>query len=251
MKRLMISGACGRMGRMVAAEAEAAGFQPVAGIDPSAGSCPGFPVFASFADCDVPADVLIDFSSPRALPQLLRFAQDRHLPCVLGATAYLPEDLLAIGEAAVSLPIFQSSNMSLGVHVLRQLAMQARQLLPGFDIEILEKHHKGKLDAPSGTALTLYAAIKGEDSLPVFGRHGPDALRQEREIGLHAVRGGTQAGEHELGFYGRHEHLLLTHVAESRAVFAAGALAAAGWLIGRAPGLYGMENLMSANKPAE
>lgn len=245
MNRLLISGACGRMGRMIAAQAGEAGFEVVAGVDRGADASLGFPLFSSYADCDVSADVLIDFSSPSALPALLDYAKENKLPCVLGATGYQAADLQLIDEAARSIPIFQSSNMSLGVYVLRALAAQARKMLPGFDIEIIEKHHNRKADAPSGTALTLYEAVKEPDSLPVYGRQGTQALRQTKEIGLHAVRGGTDAGEHEVGYYGQHEQLLLTHVAQSRAVFAAGALRVAGWLINQPVGRYGMPDYMA------
>lgn len=244
MKRLLISGANGRMGRMLAQEAAAYGFKVVAGVDKEAGAIGGCPVYAGFLDVTEEADILIDFSSPNNLGGLVDYAVARALPCVLGTTGYTAEDLAHIRKAAERIPVFQSPNMSRGVYVLRQLAAQAAKMLDGFDIEIVEKHHNQKADSPSGTALALYEAVRKPDSLPVYGREGVPGKRQAREIGLHAVRGGTVPGEHEVGFYGGNEVILLSHSAQSRGVFASGALAAAAWLLVRPAGLYGMADLM-------
>lgn len=245
MMRLMISGACGRMGRMLAREALDAGIEVVAGIDAQGCGDAGFPVFEGFNTGDVSADVLIDFSSPRALLPLLAYARERKLPCVLGTTGYTPDDMKLINEAAEHIAVFQSSNMSVGVYVLKTLAAQAKAMLPDFNIEIVEKHHNKKADAPSGTAMTLYEALKDADSLPAFGREGRQALRQPQEIGLHAVRGGTLAGEHEVGFYGNNETLLLTHSVQSRQIFALGALQAARFIVDKPVGRYGMAQMLS------
>ncbi len=244
MTRLMISGACGRMGRMIAREASDAGFDTVAGIDAQGCGDAGFPVFMDLRACDVHADVLIDFSSPRALSPLLAYALKNNMPCVLGTTGYTDDDMRQIDEAASHIAIFQSSNMSVGVYVLKTLATQARAMLPGFDIEIVEKHHNKKTDAPSGTALTLYEALRDGASLPTFGREGRQALRQPQEVGLHAVRGGTLAGEHEVGFYGNNECLLLTHSAQSRQIFALGALRAARFIHQQPAGRFGMAQML-------
>jgi len=232
------------MGHMIAREAADAGFEVVAGIDAQGCGDAGFPMFEGFSACDVPADVLIDFSSPRALSPLLVYAQARRLPCVLGTTGYTSDDMKQIDEAAAHIAIFQSSNMSVGVYVLKTLVAQAKVMLPDFDIEIVEKHHNKKADAPSGTALTLYDALKDEDSLPTFGREGRQTLRQPQEIGLHAVRGGTLAGEHEVGFYGNNESLLLTHSAQSRQIFALGALQAARFIVKQPAGRCGMAQML-------
>ncbi len=245
MMKLLISGACGRMGRLIAQEARGFGFVVTGGIDPSAGDCGDFPIFASFADVRAEAQILVDFSSPLSLPDLLAFAGERNLPCVLGTTGYTLGDIDHIRKAALGIPVFQSPNMSRGVYVLRQLAAQAARMLPSFDIEIVEKHHNQKADSPSGTALSLMDAVKNDQSLPVFGREGKDAKRRPPDIGIHSVRGGTVAGDHEIGFYGSHEVITLSHQAQSRVIFAAGALSAAAWLIGKEPGLYGMEDLMA------
>ena len=232
------------MGRLVAQEAKAQGFEVVCGVDPAGSQYADFPVFTDFSDEVPEADVLIDFSAPAALEPLLRFAQARRLPCVLCATGYGPEHMARIRGAADAMPVLQSANMSRGVYALRKLAALARELLPGFDIEIVEKHHNLKADSPSGTAYALLDAVKNEGTAPVFGRKGNTGKRAAEEIGVHAVRGGTVAGEHEVGFYGRHEVVTLTHSAQSPLIFALGALSAAAWLAGRGPGLYGMDDMM-------
>lgn len=244
--RLLISGACGRMGRLLWQGAAEAGFQVVAGLDRQADPGLPFPLFDRPGACTAPVDLIIDFSSPAALPGLLSFAVGRKLPLLLGATGYAEQDLAQIRDAAQAIPLFQSSNMSLGVYVLRLLAQESARLLPGYDIEIIERHHNRKLDAPSGTALSLYAAVKGPATQEQHGREGKNARRMPQEVGLHAIRGGTVAGEHEVGFYGPQESLRLQHIAENRAVFAAGALRIAGWLLKQGPGLYGMEEYMQS-----
>ena len=244
MRGLLISGALGRMGRMIAQDAPAAGFQVVCGVDRIAESSCDFPVYTAFTDIKEKADLLVDFSSPAVLPKLLAYACAQKLPCVLGTTGYTPEDMESIAQAARMIPVFQARNMSRGVYVLRQLAAQVARMLPDFDIEIIEKHHNQKVDSPSGTAMILLEAVGKDDSLPIYGREGAQCKRRPNEIGVHAVRGGTVAGEHDVGFYGNNEVITLSHAAQSRGVFVAGALAAASWLVGKPAGLYGMADLM-------
>jgi 4-hydroxy-tetrahydrodipicolinate reductase len=244
MKRLMISGASGKMGRLIAQETPGIGFQVACGVDRCPGRYAEFPVFSTFEEVQTTADALIDFSSPDTLPALLAFARERRLPCVLGTTGYTMEELELIKEAALDLPIFQSFNMSKGVYALRKLAALAAKLLPGYDIEIIEKHHNQKADSPSGTARSLLDSVRNPETFPVYGRMGNDTRRKPGEIGIHAVRGGTVAGDHEVGFYGSNEILTLEHRAQSRIIFATGALSAASWLMDKAPGLYGMDDLM-------
>ena len=234
------------MGRQVAALAEEADARVVAGVDVLENRNGPFPVYASVEDVREQADVLVDFSRPDALPALLRFATARKLPVLLAATGYQQAHLEMIREAACVIPVFRSANLSMGVYVLRALSRQAARLLPDFDIEIVEKHHNQKVDAPSGTALLLYDAVKSEDTLPVYGRGGRDCKRRPQEIGLHAVRGGTVAGEHEVGFYGPGETLLLTHSAQDRSIFARGALRAASFIAVQEPGEYDMQDLADA-----
>lgn len=244
--KLWISGALGHMGRAVAEKAAAAGIEIVGGVDARQGAA-DFPLYASFDDAPAMGDVIIDFSTPGALDSLLRYAVSHHVPAVLATTGYTPEQLSLIDAAARQVALFRSANMSLGVAVLKALARKAAEALgEGYDVEIVEAHHRRKVDAPSGTALMLYDAVKDAYSEPrhaVQGRSGRSCKRQENEIGIHAVRGGTVTGEHEVCFFGPSERIRLCHSAEDRGVFASGALRAADFLIGKAPGLYSMDDL--------
>ncbi|MBR6185683.1 MAG: 4-hydroxy-tetrahydrodipicolinate reductase [Clostridia bacterium] len=243
MLKILLSGACGRMGRQVAALAEDAQAEIVAGVDVHADGDQKFPVYPSFSLVREEARVIVDFSRPEALPALLAYAKAHGLPVVLAATGYNEDDLASIREAAKEIAVFRSANMSLGVHVLRMLARQAAQLLPGYDIEIIEKHHNQKIDAPSGTALMLYDAVSTPQTVPIFGRSGRTQKREKNEIGIHAIRGGTVPGEHEVGFYGPSEVVTITHSAQDRSIFARGALSAAHFIAAQAPGTYDMEDL--------
>lgn len=246
MIRILLSGACGRMGRQMTALMDEKKLLIAAGVDARPEDGFPFPVYPAFSMATEPADVLVDFSRPEGLRPALAFAREKKLPVVLAATGYNAQDLQAIAEAAREIPIFRSANLSLGIYVLRELAGRAAALLEGFDIEIIERHHNQKLDAPSGTALMLYDAVKQPDSQPVYGRHTRTEKRQPTEIGLHAVRGGTLAGEHEVGFYGAGETVQLIHSAQDRSIFALGALRAARFIQGRAPGEYEMRDLARA-----
>lgn len=245
MLRILLSGASGRMGRQMAACVDGTA-QIVAGVDVRSGEGDGFVIYPSFSLVQATADVAIDFSRPEGLHALLGYALEKKLPLVLASTGYNEQDLQAIADAARTIPIFRSANLSLGVYVLRALARQAAALLPEFDVEIVEKHHNQKLDAPSGTALMLYDAVKSAQSQPVYGRHTRTEKRQAGEIGIHAVRGGTVAGIHEVGFYGPGEFVTLTHQAQDRSIFAMGALRAAKFIATQAPGEYGMDALAQA-----
>lgn len=243
MLRILLSGACGRMGRQVANLAEDDQALISCGVDVHVEQWSNFPVFPSFSLVTEEADVIVDFSRPESLPALLDYAKAQHLPVVLASTGYNEEDLAAISEAAKEIPVFRSANLSLGVYVLKTLAHQAAMLLPGYDIEIIEKHHNQKIDAPSGTALLLYDAVSHPDTVPVFGRNGRTQKREKNEIGIHAIRGGTVPGEHEVGFYGPSEVVALTHSAQDRSIFARGALRAAHFIVKQAPGEYCMDDL--------
>ena len=243
MLKILLSGACGRMGRQVANLAEDEQAKIICGVDVHVEQWSVFPVYPSFSLVEEGADVIVDFSRPEILPTLLEYAKAHQLPVVLASTGYNEEDLAAIAEAAKEIPVFRSANMSLGVYVLKTLAHQAAQLLPGFDIEIIEKHHNQKIDAPSGTALMLYDAVSQPDTIPVFGRNGRTQKRDKREIGVHAIRGGTVPGEHEVGFYGPSEVVTLSHSAQDRSIFARGALKAARFIAKQKPGEYSMDDL--------
>jgi 4-hydroxy-tetrahydrodipicolinate reductase len=190
-------------------------------------------------------DVVIDFSHKDALESVLSLCTRNQIPLVLATTGYDAADKAKIEKASQEIPIFQSANLSLGVHVLKTLAREAARLLgESADIEIIEKHHNRKKDAPSGTALLLLDAVtkEGESHKTVHGREG-QSLREKGEIGIHAVRGGTLVGEHTLLFALESESLELTHRGESKRLFAKGAMKAADYIITQAPGLYGMDDL--------
>lgn len=252
MVRILLHGALGKMGRVVAQLAHAApDSQIVAGTDALAGESEnvGFPVYRTLSDCHEAADVIIDFSRPEALDALLSHAQLHSMGLVLCTTGYSSAQQNAIKAYSARIPIFLSANMSLGVNLQMELCRKAASLLDeAFDIEIVEKHHNQKVDAPSGTALALADAIAA--SMPearefTFGRHGKTQKRAKSEIGIHAVRGGTVVGEHNVFFYGTDEVVEITHIAASRNIFAAGALRAAKFISAMPPGMYNMQDVVT------
>lgn len=251
MAKLILSGCNGRMGRAVAAICAAEpDMEIVAGVDVLGTGERDFPVFSSPAEFHGAADVVIDFSSPAALSALLDFGRARNIPLVLCTTGYSDGQLAAIDAAAEHLPIFRSANMSLGVNVLLDLVRRACAVLgEDFDVEIVERHHNRKVDAPSGTALMI--ADAAASALPyeadyVYDRQRVRRPRERHEIGISAVRGGNIVGDHEVIFAGRDEVIELRHSAMSREVFASGAVRAARFLAGiPAPGLYTMNDLIS------
>lgn len=207
------------------------------------------PVFDKPQDIDVKADVIVDFSRPEALDGLLSYAIKNNVALVLATTGYSKEQEDAVKSASEKIAVFRASNMSVGVNLLVHLCKKAAAILgDGFDVEIVETHHNKKVDSPSGTALTLANAIKEEKegSYLTFGRHGNDTKRKKDEIGVHAVRGGTVVGKHEVHFFGEDEVVTLTHEAHSKAVFAQGAIRAAAFIAGRKPGLYSMPDLVAS-----
>ncbi|WP_300268828.1 4-hydroxy-tetrahydrodipicolinate reductase [uncultured Flavonifractor sp.] len=252
MLRLILSGCNGRMGRAVehlcAAQPD---LEIAAGFDLLGTGDRDFPVFSSPAEFQGQADAVIDFSSPAALPALLDFCTARRVPVVLATTGYSQEQLAAIDRAAERIPVFRSANMSVGVNVLLALVRQATAALGGdYNIEIVEKHHNKKVDAPSGTALML--ADAAASALPcqpdyVYDRHSVRRARAKEEIGICSVRGGGIVGDHDVLFAGENEVITLSHSAMSREVFASGAIRAARFLSGVAsPGLYSMTDLVQA-----
>ena len=245
MMRILLGGALGRMGREVTLAADG---QIVCGVDVAYSGQPcDYPVLTGYEQFAGDADVIIDFSRPDALPELLKLAAERKMPVVLCATGYTDVEIESIRRAAEQIPVLRSANMSLGVNVLTELVAMAARTLEGYDIEIVEKHHRMKVDSPSGTALMLYEAAKkekGPETEPVYGRSGRAEKRTAGEIGIHAVRGGTGTGEHEVGFYGSGEHIVLTHRAENRALFAQGALKAARYLQDKPAGMYSMRDVV-------
>jgi len=248
--KIIIGGALGRMGREVAEAAKAAGITVAAGVDVIyRGEPMNFPMATDYDRVSECADVMIDFSRADGLPDLLSFCVTKQMPCVVCATGHNDVEVQMIAEASGVIPIFRSANMSLGVNVMEQLvAMAAKALGEVYDIEIVKKHHRMKMDSPSGTAFMLYESVRKAmeiQATPAFGRYGRRSIRQKGDVGLHAVRGGTMTGEHEVSFLGEGEQLILTHRAENRALFAQGALRAAKFLTGKPAGLYSMRDLVT------
>ncbi len=246
---ILLSGICGHMGREVAKLCEE-GYRAselVAGVDPV--GCDGsVPVYAKFYDvpADMKIDCIVDFSHHTCAPELLAFACENGLPVVVATTGHTEEEIAAIHDAAKSVPVFFSANMSLGVALLVELAKKTAEAMPEADIEIIEKHHNRKIDAPSGTALMLASAIceVRESAYVKAGRAGREK-RAENEIGIHAVRMGNIVGEHEVIVGTANQTITLKHEAHSRALFAEGALAAAAFICEKEAGLYDMKSLVS------
>ena len=249
MIRVLLSGCGGRMGKAVRGFcAQSDEFSIVAGVDPTMPAC-DFPVFDSFGKVNVPADVIVDFSYHSGICELLDYAVSHALPAVIATTGFTDEELEAIGAASRQVPLFRSANMSIGVNLLCRLCKEAAALLPDFDMEIIEKHHNQKVDAPSGTALMIADQMRSvlpDERKTTFGRHGIVGKRDPKEIGIHAVRGGTIVGEHEVMFAGYQEIITIKHTALSREVLASGAACAAKYLVEKKePGLYGMDDMLS------
>ena len=242
--QIFIVGINGKMGRVLCECAPAHGMTVSGGMDKV--SQGAYPVFAAAKDVNVPVDAVIDFSRPETLPEIVALCTERNVPCVLASTGYTEKQQKEIAALARKVAVFRSENMSLGVNALSLLAEKAAAILKDFDIEIVERHHNQKADAPSGTAKVLCRAL--ERGLPYtpsycYGREGA-CKRVPHEIGVHAVRGGTIVGEHEIAFCGGDEIVTLSHSAGSRKIFADGALRAAAWLQNKQPGLYDMRDMI-------
>ncbi len=249
MMKVILSGCCGHMGKVVAnLISEQESMTVVAGVDVHKEDF-SFPVYSDFAQVKETADVIIDFSHPNCLDGLLAYSVNNNIPAVVCTTGLSCCQVDAIREAAKTVPMFFSGNMSLGINLLAALVKKAAQVLGDkADIEIIEAHHNLKLDAPSGTAnMLLDAAIEGLDQemIPEYDRHSRRQKRPKNEIGMHSIRGGTIVGEHEVIFAGKDEIVTLSHSARSKEVFAVGAVKAAVFLVGKAPKLYDMTDLVS------
>ena len=250
MVRMIMHGCNGAMGRVITQlAAEDAELEIVAGIDVTEGADLGYPVFHSLDACTVPADVVVDFASAKAVDGLLDYCEAKGLPLVLCTTGLSEEQIARVSEVSKKIAVLRSANMSLGVNLLMKLVQDAARVLAGsgFDIEIVEKHHRRKKDAPSGTALALADSINEAMDQAyhyTYDRSGRSEARDPEEIGISAVRGGTIVGEHDVIFAGTDEVITFTHTAYSRAIFAKGALAAAKFLAGKKPGLYGMADVV-------
>lgn len=249
MTNIILCGCGGRMGKAICTAAKN-DCTIVAGIDINASAlsaASSFPVYEKISDFPDKADVIIDFSHHSALPSLIEYAKATKTPIVIATTGHTEEELALIEESAKEIAIFRSGNFSLGINLLITLAKQAaRTLGTDFDVEIVEKHHNKKLDAPSGTAIMIADAIASEreENEYVYDRHSVRKARETKEIGIHSVRGGTIVGEHEAIFAGENEIVTISHSAASREIFATGALRAAVYLSKKSVGLYNMTDMI-------
>lgn len=247
--KIILSGCNGKMGRVIARTvADKDGMTVVAGLDIVTDLTGSFPVYDNADACKEDADVIIDFSHPSALPKVIALARTRKLPVVIATTGLSAEQIAEIEALSKEVPVFFSANMSLGINLLSELVKKAAAVLGNdFDIEIVEKHHNQKLDAPSGTALMLANAAKDGLSFEpeyVFERHSVRQKRKKTEIGISSVRAGTIVGEHEVIFGGPDEIITLSHTAMSKEIFATGSVNAAAFLIGKPAGLYSMKDML-------
>lgn len=250
MTRIILSGALGKMGKAITSCVENRNdCEIVAGVDIATAEC-SFPIYKSFNEINVDADVIIDFSHPSVLNDLLSFAKEKKMPAVIATTGLNDEQIEAIKSASNEVPLFFSANMSIGVSLVSELAKKAAKVLQGsFDIEIVEAHHNQKIDAPSGTALMLADSIsEALDEKPIyeFDRHSKRMKRTKNEIGIHAVRGGTIVGEHEIIFAGPDEVIKISHSAYSKQLFANGSVNAGLFLVGKEAGFYSMKDLVNS-----
>ncbi len=250
MTKVIMHGCNGKMGKIIAGLiGEDEEITLVAGVDAMDDGKNPFPVFQSINECDAEADVVIDFSTAGAVDGLLAYCVEKQVPCVLCTTGLSEEQLGKVKEASGKVAILKSANMSLGINLLMKLLKEAAEVLApaGFDIEIVEKHHRMKVDAPSGTALALGDSIKeavGDEYGYVYDRSGRRKKRPQKEIGFSAVRGGTIVGEHDVIFAGADEVVTFSHTALSRGVFGKGAIEAAKFLKGKPAGLYDMGHVI-------
>ena len=238
------------MGKAIAAAA-GNGYDIVAGVDVNASALAtacNFPVYEKISDFPEKADAIVDFSHHTALPSLLEYAKKTNTPLVIATTGHTEEELALMKEASEEVAVFFSGNFSIGINLIIDLAKQAAKTLGlDFDVEIIEKHHNKKLDAPSGTALMIANAIaeQRDETEYVYDRHSVRKAREQKEIGIHSVRGGTIVGEHEVLFAGANEQITISHSAASREIFATGALRAAAYVAKKDKGLYNMSDLIA------
>ncbi|MGI6070137.1 MAG: 4-hydroxy-tetrahydrodipicolinate reductase [Blautia sp.] len=250
MTKIIMHGCNGHMGQVISnLVQDDKDAQMVAGIDMADTRDNGYPVYTNIDDCDVEADVIIDFSSAKATDHLLDYCVKRQLPVVLCTTGLSEEQLEKVKEASQKVAVLKSANMSLGINTLLKLIQEAAKIFAssGYDMEIVERHHRLKVDAPSGTALALADSLNeamGNEYHYVYDRSQVRKKRDDKEIGISAVRGGTIVGEHEVIFAGPDEVIEFKHTAYSKAVFGKGAVEAAKFLAGKPAGLYDMQDVI-------
>ena len=247
---MILHGACGQMGRVITQmAAEDPDISIAAGIDAFGEPYADYPFFKHISECSVPADVIVDFSVASAMDELIAYGAERNIPMVICTTGLSETQLKSLEEASEHVAVLRSGNMSLGINlIMKLLKTAAKTLCPnGFDPEIIEEHHKRKLDAPSGTALMLADSINDAVSGKYSYTYGRSERREKRdpcEIGISSIRGGSIVGVHDVLFAGQDEVIEIKHTAYSRAIFAKGAMAAAKFLAGHAPGMYDMSDVI-------
>lgn len=252
MVKAIMHGCNGHMGQVISGLIrEDEGIEIVAGIDLVDCKDNGYPVFTNIRDCDVEADVIIDFCSAKATDELLKYVEAKQIPVVLCTTGLSDEQLEQVKKTSEKVAVLKSANMSLGVNTLLKLLQDAARILApaGFDIEIVEKHHNRKLDAPSGTAIALADSVNealDHEYTYVYDRSQRREKRDPKEIGISAVRGGTIVGDHDVIFAGTDEVITFSHQAYSRAIFGKGAIQAAKFLAGKPAGYYDMSDVIAA-----
>ncbi|HIX24720.1 MAG TPA: 4-hydroxy-tetrahydrodipicolinate reductase [Candidatus Lachnoclostridium avicola] len=250
MVKIIMHGCNGAMGQVISSLAEKdEELEIAAGIDLNPEQKNGYPVFSSLEECTVQADVIVDFASAKAVDHLLDYCGQTGMPVVLCTTGLSQEQIQKVSETAEKTAVLRSANMSLGVNLLLKMVKEAAKVLAAadFDIEILEKHHNQKVDAPSGTALALADSINeamDQQYHYVYDRSSRREKRDKKEIGIQSVRGGSIVGEHDVIFAGQDEVITFSHTAYSKAIFAKGALSAAKFLKGKAAGLYTMADVI-------
>ena len=250
MTKILICGSSGKMGKAVFEAVERTdGVEVCCGVDAFSKGELSFTEYKCFEDVKEVPDVVVDFSNPVNLDSMYDFCIKNNVPAVICTTGFSPEQVEKINELSKFVPVFYSGNMSLGVNLLIELSKKATAVFgSAFDIEIVEKHHNQKIDAPSGTALMIADAISevmNEEPQYVYDRHAYRAKRKSNEIGIHAVRGGTIVGEHSVIFAGNDEVLTLTHQAQSKSLFATGAVSAAKFVCGKKPQMYSMSDMLA------
>lgn len=249
--KIILVGIGGALGRAIYAISREQKVEIVAGIDAMADNLDfPLPLYKNILDCKEKADAIIDFSRPTSLQSILEYALKTKTPAVLATTGYTQEQQNSVEKASEQIAIFQSSNMSLGVNLLISLAKRATEFLgEDYEIEIIEKHHNRKVDAPSGTALSIAKELNEtrNNSLNyVYGRQPESGKRERADIGIHAVRGGNIVGEHDVMFIGGEEIITLSHTAQSRSVFALGAIRASRFIKDKPAGMYNMNDIVKS-----
>ena len=250
--KLIISGICGRMGKALLEVIEETSHEVICGYDVDSNENAIPPVFSNIEKLAAEVDCAIDFTLPEGLMEIAEFCKNEHIPLVSGTTGLSDEQFDYLKSISSIIPVFYATNMSLMVGFLKDCAAQAAMLFPDADIEVIEYHHRNKVDAPSGTAMTIVSKMldarkQNTDSL-VFGRNGKIGQRPANQIAIHAIRAGGIVGEHHVLFALPEEEIMLVHRARDRKLFARGAIKAAKWLAKKEPGMYNIQNILDSNE---